>query len=76
MISMMTMPWRFAVTLSLALFIAILAVALLLTPARNQLAAKINDPTLKLADTIKSAKYERFPHDRAARFHEGEQRPY
>ena len=71
-----TTSWEFAIRLSLALFIAILAVAPLLTPARHQLAAKINDQTLKLAAAIKSARNDPFPHDRAVRLHEGKQRPY
>ena len=76
MISMMTMPWRFAVTLSLALFVAILAVAPLLTPARHQLAAKINEQTLKRAAAIKNARNELFPPDQVARLHESKRRPY
>jgi hypothetical protein len=72
---MMTMPWKFAVGLSLTLFFAILAVAPFLTPARHQLAAKINEQTLKRAAAIKSASNEPFPYDRAVRRHEREQRP-
>ena len=73
---MMIVPWKFAVGLSLTLFIAILAVAPLLTPARHQLAATINEQTLKRAAAIKSARNEPFPHDQVARLHEGKQRPY
>ena len=58
---MMDMPWRFCVGLSLALFVAILAVAPLLTPAQHQLAAKINNQTLKRAAAIKSPTNKPFP---------------
>ena len=71
-----TTSWKFAVGLSLTLFVAILALAPFLTPARHQLAAQINDQTLRLAAAIKSASNEPFPHDRAVRLHEGEQRRY
>ena len=63
---MMTMPCKFTVGLSLAHFVAVLAVAPLLTPARHELAAKINDQTLKLAAAIKSARNEPLPRNQLA----------
>ena len=74
--TMMTiMPWKFAVWLSLTLFVATLAVAPLLTSARHRLAAKINEQTLGLAAAIKSARNEPLPHDQVARLQEGRRSP-
>jgi hypothetical protein len=47
------MPWKFAVGLSLALFIAILAVAPFLIPTRKKVAARFNDQTFRAAAAIK-----------------------
>jgi hypothetical protein len=47
------MPWKFAVVLSLALFVAILAVAPFLIPTRKKVAARFNDQTFKAAAAIK-----------------------
>ena len=51
----MTTYWKFSVGLALCLFIAALAVVSLLTPAPQEVAGKINDPTLKAAAAIKNA---------------------
>ena len=76
MILTMTTPWKFAIGLPLALFVAILAVAPLLTPAPHQLAAKINDQTLKAAAALKSATNKPFRNDRAVHRHESQQHSY
>ena len=47
------MPWKFDVGLSLSLFVAVLAVAPLLTPTREKVAARYNDQTFKAAAAIK-----------------------
>jgi hypothetical protein len=51
----MTTSWKFAVGLSITLFVATLAVVSFLTPAHQTLAEKINHPTLKAAAAIKAA---------------------
>ena len=51
----MTTCWKFSVGLSLILFLATLAVVSVLTPAAQEVAGKINDPTLKAAAAIKNA---------------------
>ena len=45
--------WKFAVGLSVVLFILTLAVMSFVTPTHQTLAAKINDQTLKAAAAIK-----------------------
>jgi hypothetical protein len=47
------MPWKFAIGLSLSLFVVLLALAPFLVPARNKVAAKFNDQTFKAAAAIK-----------------------
>ena len=47
------MPWKFAVAHSLALFVAVLAVAPFLIPTRGKVAARFNDQTFKAAAAIK-----------------------
>jgi hypothetical protein len=49
------MSWKPAVGLALSIFGIILALAPLLTQDRQELAAKINDPTLKAAAAVKGA---------------------
>ncbi len=51
----MTTCWKFSVGLSLILFLATLAVVSVLTPAAQEVAGKINDPTLKAAAATKNA---------------------
>ncbi len=47
--------WKFSVALSLILFLATLAVLSVLTPAAQDVAGKINNPTLKAAAAIEIA---------------------
>ncbi len=51
----MTTCWKFSVGLSVILFLATLVVLSFLTPAAQEVAGKINDPTLKAAAAIKDA---------------------
>jgi len=47
------MPWKFAIGLSLIIFVVVLALAPFLTPTREKVAARFNDQTFKAAAAIK-----------------------
>ena len=47
------MPWKFAIGLSLIIFVALLGLAPFLVPTRDKVAAKFNDQTFKAAAAIK-----------------------